>query len=87
MCSVEVDSEHSQPWDPGIGWSGYNVSTQCFMLEIGIANVQRVPFITYCLITITAALQYCLIVCMQHGALHAGNLYNMELTSSQGAVW
>ena len=45
------------------------------MSEIGITNVQRVSFITYCLITITAALQYCLIVCMQHGALHAGNLY------------
>ena len=58
------------------------------MSEIGITNVEGLTHITYRLITITAALQYvqlqhCLIVCMQHGALHAGNLHNMELVANE----
>ena len=53
-----------------------------------VLRMLRVSLSTYCLITITAALQYvqlqhCLIVCMQHGALHAGNLYNMELVAKE----
>ena len=58
------------------------------MSDIGITNVEDFTHYTYCLITITAALQYCqlqhcLIVCMQHGALHAGNLHNMELVAKE----
>lgn len=53
-----------------------------------VLRMLRVSLVTYCLITITAALQYvqlqhCLIVCMQHGALHAGNLHNMELVANE----